>query len=342
MLQPEQRVLQIWKALAEKCEKRTGWSSFPFSTEGESYLRVGMNFPSGREAIFIALRPEILPKKVVFPIANGFALTWLDVQAELPGLWLCLYRQPGSDRKMFTKMAADILTELSKNGDDGSTRFRILMKRISEWQRFMERHRSVRLLSLEEKIGLCGELEILNDLINAGISAEDAVLAWTGPLGKLHDFTFPSWAIEVKATVSHPNFLIQIGSGDQLDPALISPLYLTACLYVVDEEGEDLGSRLTTLISRLQSFPDALELFKRRLGCLGIEDLQSLETDEKFVLVRKKIFHISETFPALVTSLLPSSIQNIKYTIDISQLNEETFTIIDIVKNLGVVLYGTK
>jgi hypothetical protein len=90
------------------------------------------------------------------------------------------------------------------------------------------RHRSMLItrgtLTLEQEIGLFGELLFLEFLIDA-IGAEPAVLAWHGAVSEEHDFIFDAIHIEVKTTVGEQRKHIISGLA-QLVPVPNVPLSL--------------------------------------------------------------------------------------------------------------------
>src|SRR6478736_1507180 len=67
--------------------------------------------------------------------------------------------------------------------------------RLESWQALLG---AVSLLSMEQQLGLMGELWVLRRLI--AVRGPEAVDTWTGPLGETHDFRFGDVEVEVKTT----------------------------------------------------------------------------------------------------------------------------------------------
>jgi hypothetical protein len=323
----ENLLLEAWRALPRHSVDAEGWHTIPIDSESGHFFRVGMHFPAKLEAVLVGFLLEALPHKAVLPDRNGFTLTCLDPQANFVGLWIGLCRQPRGNLDMFTKMAVDILNVLDGQvGVSGTETFNTFLHRIRAWQKFMEQPH-ISAISLEEQTGLCGELEILNDLLDAGISPRTAVTAWTGPLGTMHDFSFSCWAIEVKSTSSEQKYIVQIDSADQLDTAVVAPLLLATCRFSLEQGGPTLSERLHRTRLRLHSDHKAVSIYESLLNCLGIDDLDTFESTETFALTEKHLFYISDRFPALTTSALPPAIQNVRYGIDISLIKQHSTTL---------------
>lgn len=337
----ESLLLEAWRALPRHSPDSYGWHTIPINSGSGHFFRAGMHFPEKLEAVLVGFQLGDLSQKVVLPDGKGFSLIRLDSQPGLPGLWMGLCRQPTGNLEIFTKMAVDILNLLNGQvGIPGTDAFNTFLHRIRAWQKFMEQPRGGG-LSSEEKTGLCGELEILNDLLDAGVSPRTAVTAWTGPLGTLHDFSFSFGAIEVKATSYGQKDIVQIASADQLDPAIVAPLFLATCRFARDQGGATLTERLHHTRSRLSSDPNAVSIYESLLNHLGIDDLDTFESTETFALTEKCLFSVSGEFPTLATSALPAAIQDVRYGIDISLIKQHSTTLMGALAHMGVPLHGT-
>ena len=337
----EELLLEAWRSLPRHAADSYGWQTIPINSNSGHFFRAGIHFPEKLEAVLVGFQLENLPPKVVLPDGKGFSLISLDTSSDELGLWMGLCRQPTGNLEMFTKMVVDILNVLDgKVGIPGADAFNTFLHRIRAWQKFMEQSRGGAMTS-EEKTGLCGELEILNDLLDAGMSPRTAVTAWTGPLGTLHDFSFSCGAIEVKATSSGQKYVVQIASPDQLDPAIVTPLFLATCRFACDQGGITLKERLHRTRSRLNSDSRAVSIYESLLNILGIGDLDAFESTKTFALKEKYLFFVSGEFPKLVTSALPTAIQDVRYGIDISLIKQFSISLTGALAHIGVPLYGT-
>ena len=331
------KLTRSWNALLNIEDTQNGWRTIPFAqSPGGLPFRAGVHFPEKTEAFlagFSKYRPQI-PGSM--PGANGFELTIPEVPDSQGIFWLTLHRKPVGNRDMFVMMAGDILNILTGplSCTDEETLFDRVIQRIKAWQKFMERPRE-RGLSREEEIGLWGELEILNTLLNRGVDPVVVLGWWTGPLQTLHDFSFPTGEIEVK-TVSARSSGIEIQSLEQLDTTLASPLYLAICQFNFTGGDATLAEKILQTRKKLHLFPEAEALFSNRLSCYNINKISDLSSDIKIKFTEKKFFIVHDNFPRLERSQISENIQKCKYNIDINNLYEYLSDISSILESLKI------
>ena len=271
-----------------------------------------------------------LPKAEHLPTGRGFAVSEEELGPESGGrVWIALRRQTVGSRDLFAAMADDLLRLLRlSTGDDEPTIFRTFITRIRGWQDFMQRG-SDGVLSPESEVGLVGELQVLRDLIDAGVSPHLAVESWKGPIGGLHDFSIGTGAIEVKTSVAAASFPAKVGSLDQLDDDFIKPLYVSAVRLLIDHSGKSLPDAVEETRSRLDVEPVARREFESRLLHAGYFDSASTRYTRRFTHVLSRVFPVDGAFPRLVRSGVPSVITRAQYEMDldlsplvVSDLNE--------------------
>ena len=155
------------------------------------------------------------------PKARGFLVSRADFSEDgADRIWIALCRRSAGSLDLFAMMADDVaLTLEGLRGADNERLFTTFLARIRAWQDFMRRGGDG-VLGPEAEVGLFGELELLRDIILAGLPAIVAVRAWQGPLDGVQDFALGVGAIEVKCTVSPGSFPATVGSLDQLDDSL--------------------------------------------------------------------------------------------------------------------------
>lgn len=336
----EKRLLDAWRALAESDTLEDGWRTIPIFSDKRHLLRVGLHFPDKMEGILVGFQMEAHSNKMVLPKGKGFAVIQVGKLTELPNFWIGLHRQPTGNLAMFVKMVVDVLNVLNEcSGSQNKDAFEVFLYRIKAWQKFMENRQGE--LSFEEKIGLCGELEVLKDLLVADVPPMLAVAAWKGPLGELHDFSFNNGALEVKATASEQGNIIRISSAEQLDLTLINPLYLMTCHFLSRPSGSSLQERMKSVRTLLCHSPHAVSQYESLLMHRGIENIDSFESEEIFLLMKKQLFLISEDFPKLSRSTLSNAISEVQYSLNLSLIEQQHITLPDALLAMGVVLYGT-
>jgi len=134
--------------------------------------------------------------------------------------------------------------------------------------------------------GLIGELVVLERRVLPEFGPDDAVSAWTGPLGTPHDFQLPTGLkIEVKA-LNHDADRVRINGLGQLDGAG-DPLQLAAVR--LEDTGRDATAAITPsrqvarLRACLSEAPAALQGFECYSACnfdplswgIGVQNLEA-------------------------------------------------------------------
>lgn len=330
----EKKLRDTWRALSKKETHENGWITFPVDSGSGTLFLAAQHQPDRQEAIFIGFQMAPPASKISFPDSRGFEVRPAE-QMEQPGFWVVLHKKTAGSLELFTKMAADLLSLLEPHR--GREAFEIFLHRIRAWQKFMERIGGP--LSRAERIGLCGELELLIDLLNVGVPRMAALNAWTGPEGALHDFSFDQCALEVKSTaVGHGN-IVQISSAAQLTLSA-TPLYLSAFRFAASSSGISLRKRINTVRDILHGTPEAYMLYESRLLSLGIDNIDIFDETERFAVAKKWLFSVSEKFPKIAAADLPGAVCNVQYSIDLSLVDVPETTLPEVLLTTGVVSDG--
>ena len=111
-------------------------------------------------------------------------------------------------------------------------------------------------LAREEELGLAGELTFLLCLMDAGVQPDVVIEGWVGPADAPQDFVLGTGAIEVKASMSSAGFPVRIGSLEQLDDKVASPLFLAAIRFEQTEAGQSVADLIDVVEERLVDRPD--------------------------------------------------------------------------------------
>lgn len=118
-------------------------------------------------------------------------------------------------------------------------------------------------LSMEQEIGLIGELSVLRHLLLRGHSLD----VWVGPTREEHDFAFPNCSIECKTTSSERRTHAISGTG-QLTPSRELPLHLVSMQFTRStmEAALTLPELVETLRSLVGGHRDDLEALLSKAG----------------------------------------------------------------------------
>lgn len=179
---------------------------------------------------------------------------------------------------------------------------------LRKWKSFWS-GKDKRILSLEEQIGLFSEILILEQL--CALKPDSAFESWGGPIGRIHDFQFSKWDLEVKGTLREGP-VHRINGIDQLAQAENKSLALISCL--LNLSSNDTHLSLPDLIERVTSVmlnkrPDLELKLYELIGSLGYSPSHNNEYQKnRFEIISTNLYIIDETFPALNRSKLKDSL----------------------------------
>jgi len=338
MVPPDLKEMEdAWRALFQPVtDGVSGWKTIRVAAGSAFHVRAGRRLPGNEEALLVGFNGMRLPKAEHLPMGRGFSVTEEDLGPEGGGrIWVALCRQPAGSRELFGVMADDLagLLRISTSDNEQSV-FQSFVARIRAWQEFMQRG-SDGVLSPESEVGLVGELQVLITLISAGVSHYLAVDSWKGPIGGVQDFSVGAGAIEVKSTIAAASFPAKIGSLDQLDDAIVHPLYLAAVRLAIDPDGKSLPDIVREVRELLDVEPVARREFDSRLLHAGYFDTASLRYSRRFRHTATRILPVSDGFPRLIRIEVPVGITRALYEIDLDLLPLIEADLIDALKSLG-------
>ncbi len=186
------------------------------------------------------------------------------------------------------------------------------------------------LLSVDQQIGLLGELEFLIKAADA-LGWRIASKSWKGPDDEEHDFSLPFVDVEVKSTRGEKR-VHQIGSLTQLLPKAGRPLFLVSVQ--LTRSGPGSGSRTLpgavarVLLRAAKVDPLLATGLRLQLQHLGWSDDDASYYTEAFRLRTPMCaIPVDRSFPAILPSTLAhlgterlSRIQRVSYSVDVDGL----------------------
>ncbi|MEY9214579.1 PD-(D/E)XK motif protein [Thermobifida halotolerans] len=232
--------------------------------------------------------------------------------------------ESGTDRLLFCTLLADIVKQL-----ETSTRTPVsaLAHRIRAWRRMLGRGLHTG-LTPEQRLGLYGELVVLREVLLPTLG-EAAVRAWVGPSGGAKDFVLPPVAIEVKTVSSREPERCRISHERQLDSTGLTDLFL---VHQVVGTSSD-GVLLEELVDDLRCAPEVRAELPHFENCLlqaGWLDVhRSQYAGDRYALVRRRCFSVTDTFPRVTPADLPPAVSGVSYLVSLAvcgshQVDEET------------------
>lgn len=253
------------------------------------------------------------------PKFRGVAMEHRRPGGEEPDFLLLQLVQPEYG-EVFLEFGADLVrvTSRAETETEAVSRF---IGRAWTWQRFLTVQRSGR-LSLQEQMGLIGELRVLGEILTPIFGEARAVSAWSGPLGAAKDFEVDDEdAIEVK-TVSGTQSKVRISSEYQLLPDGLNHLFL-GVVEVVRADGDDSDATTVTVAAetvrdRLSAtHPGVLDDFERRLGATGF-DWSDDYSDTRWRVGERRWFTVGPAFPRITPDSLPAGLSAVSYSLDLA------------------------
>lgn len=211
------------------------------------------------------------------------------------------------------------------------------LTRVRLWQVFFEKQGDEG-LSEEMQRGLYGELRFLKDyVIPAAVSLEKAVVAWTGPRSRQHDFQFGDVAVEVKTSASKQHQKLQISSEQQLDETTIGTLYLYYLSVALIEGGaETLPALIDDIRSTLSTQSGALSEFDNLLIEAGYADSHRTKYDLTGYSIRESAAFLVETdFPRIRESDIRLGVGDVKYSISVAQCRNHEVAVSELSVKIG-------
>lgn len=195
-----------------------------------------------------------------------------------------------------------------------------LIAAVDEFRRFFARR--VDRLSESALRGLFVELELLIELVRAGVRVRDALLAWAGPY-RATDFKFANGTgIEVKSA-RIPASAVEISSEHQLDaPSGTLHLFVkpVATLAPQDHAGEaflDIVGEAKSLISKDSG---AKELWASAVEALGFDESDPYYAQWRFASNEWQIYGVVDGFPRITRDSLPAGIRAVSYSLQLDAL----------------------
>jgi hypothetical protein len=322
-----------WNALSGVSQKE-GWLSIAVAPAGPCILEVGRHFPGNRESLLVGFpNANLLPTERL-PEGKGFKISRADPYGD-GKTWIALTRKESGSAELFSNMVYDVAQSLdSSSGDSEERLLRGFLSRVRSWQEFMQKGGQA--LSVEEEVGLLGELTFLAMALHAKVPTLAVVESWVGPFGGIQDFELGAGAVEVKATLADQGFTAKISSLEQLSDAVRKPLFLAGIRFKQSDSGKSLPEVVGELNSYLLDDAEALKKFSDRILAAGFHDLQSEVYTRRLSFDEIKTFLVDEGFPRLTPMSVHACIQRASYEIDLDRVTSKKFELSEMLQILGL------
>jgi hypothetical protein len=331
-----------WEALDSEYEA-LGWRTIHMKLASPCRVMAGRHYPGNEEALLIGFQAVHPPPDNQLPQGRGFLVTRIAGGPEPAGAadWFCLSRKMTGSIDLFRLMAKDIFNLLEAHTDK---RDELLLKsflgRIRAWQQFMEKGKEG-ILEQEAELGLLGEIVTLRTFLEFGLEGHMALDAWKGPCNELQDFIFSGGAIEVKSTLARRGFPAQIGSLEQLDESLRSPLFIAGVRFALNASGQTLPGFIEKLREALNNDLEMLAFLETRLLEAGYLEKFADMYQRRFVYISTVIYAVKHSFPKLTCGNVDAGIRKVRYEIDLDLVGVPSEELSDVLSQIGVIGHGT-
>lgn len=232
---------------------------------------------------------------------------------------LCFSLIDGSLREQFVSLCWDIM-HCTVNALNDASGVKAAVKRFCMWQKLFAEEKNKKLSAAEIR-GLIGELCTLKQIILTHYSSQVSAAGWIGPIGADRDFEFSDTWFESKA-VSLSKDVVTISSADQLDTNIDGELLVLRIEKASPNTPGcfNLNSLVDEVRSRMQD-TEARIIFESRLSSSKYDSADP-QANEPYILHKIERYHVSEDFPRIRRSNLPTAISNCTYTLNISALQK--------------------
>ncbi|MCG5517223.1 MULTISPECIES: PD-(D/E)XK motif protein [unclassified Ectothiorhodospira] len=333
MPRPIDEFLAAWQALSGCSVEAGGWRGIPVTPAGPCRLMAARRFPGNEEALLAGFQGVSLAPSERLPEGKGFEVVRADPYGD-GKTWIALTRKESGNPELFAEMVSDVagaMDAVVREGEDSI--METLLRRIRMWQQFMSRGSTP--LGPEAELGLVGELNFMAALLDSGVSIEEVLRGWVGPDDAPHDFLIGDGAIEVKATMSSSGFLVKIGSLEQLDDSMASPLFLAACRFSREGGGQTLPEMVAEMERRVTQEPGAVGFLRERLFVAGYTETHARLYTRRFEPRESRVLSVSDGFPRLTPGIVPAGITRTLYELNLDHAGEFITDLGSTLKALG-------
>ncbi len=219
-------------------------------------------------------------------------------------------------RELFEVMAEDVAARILAASDEGGA-VAGMRERLNRWERFMS-DVGPQGLSREDQIGLFGELTFLRTLLHSGVTAQEAVGWWYGPVRENQDFQNGNRVVEVKTTTGNSPTAVSISNELQLDDSDCDQLFLFH-LWLKDLKGG--GTSLPALVDEISGLVagSAAGAFGDRLLDAGYHIAhRSLYEGTGYAARERRYYSVEGDFPRIRRVDLRIGVTKVTYRIDLA------------------------
>jgi len=237
-------------------------------------------------------------------------------------------------RDIFSALCEDLIRQVSNIAQETDL-IEHLLFRLEKWRLLFEKI-GQQGLSDEAQRGLYGELYFLRLFLNHSDNQSYCIDTWKGPEKAIQDFQYSDWAVEVKTTHGKNHQKIHITSERQLDTSFIPMVFLFhLSLDVRQGHGETLNDIVNVLNVIFRSNSVVSNTFQMKLMEANYFDIHSdLYRETGYTIRQENIYLVTENFPKITETQVPSGVGDVHYTLIVPANNEWTVSKEQLFQNL--------
>lgn len=268
--------------------------------------------------LFLMLKMKFRPPKI-----KSMRAIKIEIYSQGDDDWSLLLKLENLELEpMFALLCADLITFSKSDNSDEKDAINSILRRLSYWRLLLERE-VFNLLSEGAIRGLFGELFFLSKLIKKN-DLSSSLKAWVGPLNASQDFQTDDCAWEVK-TIRPTADYVQISSEWQLDISKLPVHLVIIVLFEVNKTDNVISFSLNGLVESIRSILmddiEASDLFEQKLTAVGYSPRSEYD-DFKYKIKDILTYEVVDGFPCVSQKKLAKGIVNVKYDLEISELEK--------------------
>lgn len=287
---------------------------------GKIKILLGKENSTGHKCLAFMAKRELYEKKE-FPVTDG-----LEVRADIfrneenkDAVILKLVKDDYAD--VFYALADDILTFTADKTKEEDF-IEAFFTRLGVWKLFLK-NAGLRGMGPERRRGLFGELYFLNDVLIPFLG-KDALELWVGPDQASHDIQSGSVGVEIKTSAGNKSQKIHISSERQLDNEGYDHLYVYQLSITARKNAHpNLNDMVDSIREKIQGNGTLLIHLNTMLLRSGYNEIhRDIYLNEGYHVEEINVFEVREGFPRLIGSDLMPGVGGLKYTIDLSSIQD--------------------
>jgi len=311
-------ILQAWKIISEK--KYEGKFYRIIYKNSKTPIRASVVHGKNLKSVEFVFDDNLIDKKkIIFKETKGIKLDIVKEPDYKKKIIICIYLKNNSFLDTYLKLIEKIISAIYKN-EDQKENIRQILTKLQSWRKCFEDEKYAG-LSIEEQIGLFGELNYIKKTLSKNISLQNILEYWKGPEGGLHDFKHQNFLLEVKTFSKNKN-KIRISNPQQLNYTFFKNIYLCSVEINFDFSGKTIVDLINELTNKFSTNEKLLSQFSEKLNQAGYLDVHKENYNEKFIVNKIEYYKVTENFPTILPDQIHSQISDVFFSINIHACNK--------------------